>query len=297
MEGGFTLLNKLVAQVSSNYSVMIIVVAAIIYSIKPRIIYKLSPYPFVALLVWFAMNLGDIFPVRQSIASALTMWSMLYVVQRRFWPFAILVALASTFHTTAAIFLLTYFICPLRIERMWAFALFVGSFVVAFAFEGVVSNLLEVLNNPLIQERLDSYMEAGNDETFGMLYSARQVLVRGFVNRGMIMAVIFFAINKLRRDDAVFNGWCNMFLLSSVMFFMLSAVNVALGRLTTYFSTAQMFLLPYLFVRMQGRNNRIIIFVVLVLYLLYRFHGVVSNYEYLYIPYNGLWNKAIPLNI
>lgn len=298
MEPGFTLFNKLINSVANNFSLMVFVTASLIYAIKPQVIYKLAPYPFLALLTWYAISIADIFPVRQTIASAFILYSVIFIVKRKFTIFLLFVGIAATFHATAIIFVIAYFIYPIRLSGFWSLIVFVGSFMTAFMAQGLMEQLLGSISNPFIQERIEHYLEQGSDNTFGSIYTTKDVLIRGFANRGIIIAVIFLLLNRLRKEDAVFNGWVNMFLFSSAFFAVLTTVNVALGRLVAYFDLSQLFIFSYIFTRKMNRPNKMIIFAIVIIYLLYRLYGVVNNYYDLYIPYKGLfWNYDMSVEL
>lgn len=292
MEPGFTFLNRAAHFICGNYAFMVFVTAVIIYSIKPRIIYKLAPYPFLVLLTWYSISIADIFPVRQTIASVFIIYSIPFIVRRKLIPFLFCVVLAFTFHASAFIFVAAYFIFNIRISRFWGVTFFVSSFILAFLAESVLSDLLGMISNPFIQERIEGYLAFGADNTFGSIYSTKEVLIRGFINRGMIIALIFLLLNPLRKTDKTFNLWVNMFVFGSIGFAFLTAVNVALGRLTIYFDLAQIFIFAYIFKLKMDRANKMLFFAIIVLYLLYRFYGVMNNYYDLYVPYKSLfWNS------
>lgn len=290
MEWGFTMLNKLVNLISDNYSVMVFVVTLLVYLIKPKVIFDLAPYPFVTLWIWYGMSIADIFPVRQTIATAFVLYSFVFVVKRKFIPFFIWVFLASLFHLSSLIFLVTYFLYNRYLSRFWCVTLFVAGFVVAFVAKDIVSNFLAAIPSQIIQERINDYLEWGSDTTFGSAYSTTEVLVRGFVNRSMIMVMIFAILNDFRKTDPVFNGWVNLFVFSGICFAMLSSVNVALGRLVVYFDISQIFVFSYLFCKKMSVPNKLIVFGVITVYLLYRFMGVVNNYYDLYVPYKSIFD-------
>lgn len=289
LEWGYTMLNQLVVIFSHNYSVLVFLVSAIIFLIKPRIIYDLSPYPFVALLAWYCISIANIFPVRQTIATAFVLYSFIYVIRRQVVPFLILVFIASTFHLTALIFIPAYYVYNTRLSRFWCLSIFISSFIIALTLSSKFSNLLSTISNPIIQDRIDNYLETGTDSTYGSAYSATQVLLRGFVNRGMIMILIFYVLNDVRLENKIFNWFVNLFLAASCGFALLSSVNVALSRLVLYYDMVQVFIFSYLFTKKMSRQNRLLLFIILTIYLLYRFYGVIYNYYDLYVPYKWLF--------
>lgn len=296
MEIGYTLFNKVVNLLSNNYSVFVFIVAMVIYASKPKIIYNFSPFPFVALLVWWTINFADVFPTRQTLASALVVYSYIYIYRRQFIPFVILILCASSIHLSSSIFFVSYFLFDYKLNRSFMLCMFFGAYIIAFISDSIMSNILSGIPIHIIQDRIITYTEQGADNVFGMIYSTRQVLIRGLINRGLIMFLVFTILNNLRDNNSFFNWLVNNFMLGSIIFGLLTSVNVALGRLASYFDISQIFIIPYVFTAKMDVNNKLIVFSILILYLGYRFYGVVNNYYDLYIPYKALfWNSSLPV--
>ena len=174
--------------------------------------------------------------------------------------------------------------------------MFFGAYIIAFISDSIMSNILSGIPIHIIQDRIITYTEQGADNVFGMIYSTRQVLIRGLINRGLIMFLVFTILNNLRDNNSFFNWLVNNFMLGSIIFGLLTSVNVALGRLASYFDISQIFIIPYVFTAKMDVNNKLIVFSILILYLGYRFYGVVNNYYDLYIPYKALfWNSSLPV--
>ena len=296
MEPGFTFLNKIVYACIPHFVALSFCISLFIYLLKPQILYRFSPYPFVALLAWYVISLADIFAVRQTLVSAILLYSMRYVIEKRFLPFLLLVVLASTIHATSIVFLITYFVFYRRFSRWFLLSIFVGSFVFSFVAEGYMRGFLSSINNELIQERLEKYLSVGADETFGSAYSTQGILIRGFLNRGIIMFMVVSVMDSLRKEDFILNGWVNLFTLASILFAVFVSVNVALGRISVFFDMSQIFLFSYFFKWKMTPMSKFIFFGLLLMYFGYRFEGVVNNYYDLYIPYKSLfWNIHIPV--
>jgi len=296
MEPGFTLLNKLVYACIPHFVALSFCISLFIYLLKPQIIYRFSPYPFVALLAWYVITLADIFPVRQTLASAILLYSIRYVIEKRFFPFLLLVILASSIHATSIVFFITYFVFYRRFSRLFLLSIFVGSFVFAFVAEGFMGDLLSGINNEFIQERIEKYLSVGVDETFGSVYSTQGILIRGFLNRSIIMFMVLSVMNSLRKEDCILNGWVNLFTLASILFAVFASVNVALGRISVFFDMSQIFLFSYFFKWKMTPMSRFILFGLLLVYFGYRFYGVINNYYDLYVPYKSLfWNIHMPV--
>lgn len=79
-----------------------------------------SPYPAFSVLLFFGMDyyFAEFNITRQMIAIAVLMFSIKYCYERKFIPFAILVAIATGLHASCAVFLVVYFIPEIRITTL-----------------------------------------------------------------------------------------------------------------------------------------------------------------------------------
>lgn len=246
---------------------------------------QFSPFPIFALLIWFSVSFAHMFPVRQTVAISLFVFSWKYIQDRRLIPFLCTIALAATFHATALITLPIYFLWNRHIPAKIYVIVIVGVFVLSMVSSQLFANLLYGVGGALFEEKLNTYMENA-DEAFGAAYSPMQALIRGCINRSVYFFIPLFLLNAKRKENAVMNAIFNMYFYSFVIFLMVTPLSVALGRLTMFTDMAQLLLLPFVFTLKMNRVNSLGIIVVMILYLAIRFRGVVFNYEDLYIPYH-----------
>ena len=76
-----------------------------------------------------------------------------------------------------------------------------------------------------------------------------------------------------------------MYFTGTIMFILFTPLSVALNRLGSYYDFFQILLIPSIFIYKMKKELRLSFFFILSLYLLYRFRGIVMNYEDAYIPY------------
>lgn len=244
-----------------------------------------SPFPIFALLIWFSVSFAHMFPVRQTIAVSLFVYSWKYIQDRRLILFLCTIAVAAMFHATALITLPIYFLWDRYISAKVFVLVIVGVFALSMVSSQLFANLLYGVGGALFEEKLNTYMENA-DEAFGAAYSPMQVLIRGCINRSVYFFIPLFLLNAKRKENAVMNAIFNMYFYSFILFLMVTPLSVALGRLTMFTDMAQLLLLPFVFTLRMNRINTMVIVVIMLLYLAIRFRGVVFNYEDLYIPYN-----------
>lgn len=290
MEPGFTLLTSINSTLF-NYTIQLSSVAFL--SIIPIALSyrRFSPFPILALLIWFATLLGHIFPVRQSIAIALYVFSWKYIHERNFKSFIITILIATTFHFTVIIAIPTFFIWNKIISKQF----FIYTIVILSLFsllveEHVISVIYGVFGGG-IQEKLEVYL-GSPDETFGSAYSASQILIRGIINRSLFFFISLILLDKVRKIDNQPNAFINLYFYSFCLFLLLTPLSPALGRFCTYTDMSQAIIIPYLFLyRIKTRINLYFLYIIIIFYFYFRFKGVIYNYYDLYIPYNSIFSS------
>lgn len=289
MEWGYTALSKISYSLYPHYSLQITLMAVMIFTLTPRIIERYSVYPFVTLLAFWTITIANIYPVRQTLAITLTLWSLQYIVNRRPAAFYLCILGAFLFHASALIFLAAYYLFHRQFSRGLLLTVFVGCYLLSFTMEEMISGLMQNINIDFIRNRIDAYISDG-DQTFGMAYSVRQVLIRGFINNSLLVFLIYFVLEHKRREDPFFNGISNLFIFGIGLGAILTAISPALARLCIYFTIFQIFIFGYIFTLRLVPLSKLIVYSALTCYFLYRFYGVVNNYYDLYVPYKSiLW--------
>ena len=285
MEPGFTWLCYFNSQYM-NYTWHLGVMALLCILPIAKRVKEFSPFPLFSLLIWFTVSFAHMFPVRQTIAISLFVFSWKYIQERRLIPFLCMIALAATFHLTVLIVIPIYFLWNKHIPAKFFILAIIAVFIVSVASSQTFANLLSFVGgNSLFEEKLDNYMDNG-EETFGSAYSPLQVLFRGCVNRSFYFFIPLFFLNKCRKGNVVMNGMFNMYFYSFLLFLMVTPISVALGRLCVYTDMSQLLLLPYIFTLKINRKSALLMMCIILIYLCIRFRGVVFNYEDLYIPYH-----------
>lgn len=284
MEPGFTLLTSINAYFA-NYSTQLFCVAFLsIVPISIRI-FKISPYPIVSLFVFFCTSLANIFPVRQSIAIAIFVFSWKYIIEQKKIKFLICIALAISFHYSAIITLPIFFLWQRRFSTKYIIISVLIMAIISFGMSNLGVSVISYLGGDFFANRIDNYLNNG-DETFGSLYTKDQILIRGIINRSLLLFIFLCFLNRFRLQNNIINGLIIMYWYSFMLFLFVTPISVALGRFTNYSDTSQLLLIPFIFSVKMKRSSKIIIAFILCLYLMFRFNGVVNNYYDLYIPYN-----------
>lgn len=284
MEPGFTWFCHINYQCFS-YTLHLGIIAMLCIIPVANKIWKLSSFPLFSLLIWFSANLAFMFPVRQTIAISMFVYSWKYIQEKKLFYYICTILLAATFHATVLITLPVYFLWNKYIPSK-IYIVVIGFFILlAFFSNHLFINLMYNIGGNLFETKLNAYL--GNaDETFGSAYSATQTLIRGCINRSLYFFIPLLLLNKKRQDISLLNGMFNMYFYSFILFIIVTPLSIALGRLTVYTDMSQFFLLPFIFAMKMSKPNRLLLTGIIIIYLAIRFEGVVSNYREVYIPYH-----------
>lgn len=290
MEPGFSLFTSINKIIFSSYTCHLFFMAVLTIGLVARTILRYSVFPFISLLVWYSMSLANLFPVRQTIAIALLVYASKYIIDKKKWHFVAMLCLAVSFHYSALIFGFAYYIFHKQYSRSFLIITLLIAIGVGVIAGSRITNILYTIGGPLVQAKLEFYMEANSDNSFGSAYSVQEILFRGIVNRSLLFVIPLLVLDKRRRGDTIFNGFFNLYYCAFMLFVLVVPLSPALGRVVTYYDYSQFFIIPYLLTIPFNRRSLCIVYLLICLYCFLRFNGVVQNYEDEYIPYKSIFS-------
>lgn len=286
MEVGYTFLSSFTHWAWNNYTIHLSIMAFVCILPVSFIIYRYSPYPFLGLLVWLSCYFAHIFPVRQTIAVSLIVFSYRYISRCELFKYIICLALAFSFHYTSIVALPLYWIWNTYFTRKTILLILCCTCGFSLLYSSFVSDIMFLLGGDFFNSQLQSYLGDDSDNTFGQLYTPQQVLVRGLMNRALLLVVGLLLLNRLRVKDRFFCGIFNAYVAGTLIFLLVVPLAVVGVRLCAYYDIAQVFILPFLFTLKMTKENRIVLYILVCFYLYIKFKGIIVNYQDLYIPYH-----------
>lgn len=237
-DSGYYLLSWIARTLSDSYAVLLILIALIVVvcymTTVMRLVrrYETAIYLFVALSVYTFFFNG----ARQGIAAAICFSALPFLLQRRMWPYLIVIAIAATFHRTALITLPLYWIASPQVGWKRLVAL-VGATGLTVVFLGVfVGFAADVLS-----DKYARYAEAGK--------GGGEVWVTYLVGQGVLL---YWFKSIVPDRDGSYGRLLNIYLVGLVpaVASTLSSVDPSgILRLHLYFSPVAILLWPMVFVR------------------------------------------------
>lgn len=157
---GFNFLCKIISFFFSEIFIYFLLIALISVSLNAISFYRYTPYIFTALLLYFCHNfcLKEMIQIRAGLASAICLFSLYYLHNKRPKVFFTLFVVAVSVHLTSAIFLVAYISWRYLTKKKLLYCILVSLFIGSFFPVG------SLLKNALgIDDRLDEYIAYGDD--------------------------------------------------------------------------------------------------------------------------------------
>ncbi|MGN0930307.1 MAG: EpsG family protein [Thermoguttaceae bacterium] len=131
MEPGYLVFNKMFSMFFSSYQTIIFLEAIICVFFISRFIYFYCDEAYLALLMFFAQGLFifELTGFRQTIAISLVLYSIDFILKRKFFLFLITSAVAFTIHSSVVCFIPFYFLSDFKPNLKTSFIYFVSYLV------------------------------------------------------------------------------------------------------------------------------------------------------------------------
>ncbi|ADX67317.1 EpsG family protein [Weeksella virosa] len=212
VESGYIYMNRLFYKLGFDFGIVSLVLVIISLSLKFSTLKRYSAYPMLALFMYTVPNFffEEHIHIRQGIATAICLYSVRYVLDRKFWKFMLCLVIAYQFHQSSMVFFLAYWLVRVRISTP-LIGVFVGMTIVAnyTGLTSVIDAIMEVM--PIGQEKFEAYESD--------LYKSGGVAVGDIVK--IITVVLIMIYNKAVEHDKNYVAFRNLFLMGVMLYFFL----------------------------------------------------------------------------
>lgn len=281
----YSLISRIVAHFTDNYNIFLCVAGLILFSFQSVAIKRLSPYPIVSLLFLWSIQFANILFVRQWIAIAILMYSVVFIERRKFIPFILLVVLAAGFHRTSWVFILAWWVYHINLSKKTMIVVLLAS----VGFSVILTKVLEMVSGGfggIIQAKIDTYLsDEFNDDTnsdIGLL----AVIIRGFANKFLIIFTSFYLYDRVVKKYPQFRGYLNLYWFGAIIYFSTISISVVFVRISYAFDVFQIILLAYFFRIIESPLLRFLSFLLLICYLFLRMRQQLNGpYKEEFVPF------------
>lgn len=297
-EWGYAFLNYFVKSITNQYNVFLFTMSIIVIGIKYKVIYAFSLFPLLSLCLNFANYNGDLFPVRQSIAIAIILWSTYYIIYRKFVFFMATILLASSFHISALIFLPAYYVYNLKCSRLFLASLTIIAIVVGNSnlmkeFLMYALGLFLDNDNEMVLKMM-FYLEAEElNNNFGAALSNQTTIFMGVMRRCFFLAPLIYYKHRFQKISQHYSGFLNLNIIGICFYFFFSGLSTALAnRGSVYYMIYEVFVIPYLiFVVKNDFVNKAMFFFLFVIYCFLKYYNGLFGYYDEYVPFTSIFSK------
>jgi transmembrane protein EpsG len=268
IEQGFYLLQRLLLTISSNPQILIFTTAVITNILIVAVLYKYSRMFELSIYVYItsALYIASMNGIRQFLAAAILFAATKYLLDGRWIKYMLVILLATTIHQSAIIFIPLYFFVR---RPAWTKTTF---FLLGFAIVMVIG--YNELSGVIFDMAGDSYAPYKDFNEGGT--NIIRVIVQV-----VPLLLVFLGRERLRELLPKSDYIVNMSLVGLV-FMIISTQNWIFARYTIYFGLYNLILISWAVKLFVKREQRIVYYSILVLYLIYFYYEnvVTLNIQY-----------------
>ena len=237
-EPGFVLMATLLKKLSTNFHVFLFASAALSIGLKLVAICRISPLIWGALLIYISniFILHDMIQMRCAIASGLFLCALYYIRENKLKPFLLISFAALLFHYSAIIIFPLWFLNKEKPQKILFIGLIIGSYLVRTTF-----SLGQSIQYIPIKEIQDRWMLYSN--SLDMAINIFNVLQ---LSRVFLCIVLFLVIDKIYKKNNLAIILCKIYALSIAALVLLSDFPVLAFRISEFYQTIEIVLLPML---------------------------------------------------
>lgn len=284
IEKGFALINYIVKSFTNEYTALLFILAIFIIYSKVYFIKKYAIFPLISLLYWFGTNMGDIFFIRQTLAIAITIFSLKFIINKEPIKFIILIMIASTIQISSLFFLPAYYVFNKNIKIKYmilglVFCIILGNFL--------EPSMLSHLNSLLFfdEQRLSDKIEM-YAYNYGMYDIESNTLLLGYIRRLMFLPLELWAIKKISKIDPNYRGYINLIVFGYMLYFLLTNLGLTFAfRANSFYVIYEYLTIPALFFLIKRRELKVVLFFIFAGYLFFKYMYFIEAQSYEYIPY------------
>ena len=299
-EFGYGVISFFSKSISSSYSIFLAIFCSLTILIKAFALrhWRYHQYFLISLLIFYSYYIGDIFPIRQSLALSIILFSGKFLIDRKLVPFLVCVYIATLIHASSFVFFVAYPLAVVNIKTKTAVIILllsaVGGYILttlnAFEFLGKIPFLAEDA-----QERLDIYSSMaarGLDTTGGSQYvDPKTSFITGLIRKIVVLIPLVIFRKQLAEKYQHFNILFNLIIFGAVFYFTLGSLMQVLKRGASYFDFFEVLVIPMLIFISNNKWQRTFIYTGIAAYSFAKLFMVISYYQDFYIPFNTIFHS------
>lgn len=284
-EYGYGLFEWLMKFISDNYSILLLVHAAIFYLIIFNCFKRYTPNLYLSLMLFYTLTMGIMGSNRQLFALAICLYAVRYIIDRKAIRFYLLVFVATLFHTTAYFFAIYYFLNkkmgPVLFIIILGSAFIIGKTQLPFLLFSHIGDLF----GGMISFKTQAYTDYAKTAI-----AEANLSTIGLIKRVVFLLLFYYNRRQLREKFIYYNVILNGYFVGIVIYFLFAnSLLIMVNRGSLYFTIMEPLLLALQLSILKGINARIIGITILFIFSIIFFFQSISGYSDLFIPYKGVF--------
>ena len=282
VEIGYAFLNNTFSEFSIHYNIFLLFTNSISIFLIAKFIRNQSPFYILGLRMFYS-NLFlyyNFSGMRQALAISITCFRYSYALDKKFIKFLLLVVLASTFHASASVFILIYFLPREKISFLYGIFVLSGFFVF-YQFLNLISDFITLYT-------------ANNANYYINVIEKSDSLLTLFligITVRLVILIVVFAFRKKVFAIKNFRYIFNIYLFGLLIYLSTYMISPDIGvRVSSYFLIFDIIIAGNIIGVVYKATNRVLIVTVFSLLALYRLIGYSKSegYNYFSIIENAL---------
>lgn len=258
LEIGWYFLNRILHGISHNSFILFFSVSTVIILCYLITIKRYSAIPWLSVfLLLCTVFYNSLFVLRQNLAIPICLMTIPYIIERKPIKFALLTLLAVSFHYSALVWFLVYFIYPIKINTGFYFMMIIFSVLFYFLMEIILKNLV------MLTTKIMAYTVSNNSGGTGALKVAA-------VN----ISTVLLSLYCFGNHNSI-KGYNKLFFQLILVSLFLNLIDFAgtsftlFSRLDLYFTVTSILLIPNALANIQ--NKRLLYIIIPVICVCYLF--------------------------
>ena len=293
-EPGFAAFVSFIRNITSNYTVFLTIFSFICISLKFYFFHRFNKeFFFTLIFLYYCYYFGDIFAVRQSLAISLSLFSTIFIINKKPFYFVLFICLATSIHTSSILYFFAYFIYWRKLsDKTFYYIIFFSILLGLIGFGGIILDLLfKALGlDGFMGDKFNNYLK-GEDEVVNNPFLS---YILGVSKRLLLIPLFIYVKNKTNERFIYFNGYFNLYMVGNIIYFLFAKDLAIFARASVPFLLFEIFLLGYVLLYFKRDKKKLVfIFFIMILFSWARFTALVNSYYDLYVPYNSIFDDKI----
>lgn len=293
-EPGFIFLVQLFSLLSDNYQFFMFMFTLLSLSLLAYILHKLTPYWLISFII-YAISLlpnNQMGSIRFGFATIITLFSIKYIIDKKFINFFLIIFLASLFHRSAIVFVLVYFIANINLKAWQYIIIFLLSIIIGYS--NVIGQFMLFILDfsrssfpflSIINSKLNNYLTVNLEGT---------ITLASLIKKSLLFIILMYFKTKVEKHYSWYNQYFNILLFGYILYFIFvhSFPTFAI-RLASLFSIYEILLLPLIFMYIKSYTNKILLFIFIIFIINGKFLSTLVAWEELFFPYRSVFELIL----